>query len=722
MASISLTGSGHEVPDHIVVHELPNRIRCRSWRIRADVNYARRLVALAESDDRVAKIRVVRPAASVSIEWAPSQAFEGGREWLAELLQHADAGSSGLAESFPSIAGAQRPRLVLAALAGGVAVLGSALGVPVPAPVGALIALSASIPIARRAYRSVTVDHRLTLDVLDLTAIILTSLRGSLLAPASIIGLVEIGEAIRERTARVSRQELLDLLESISDTAWVVRGSSRQQIPVEQVRRGDVVVVYPGDPIPVDGRVLEGKAVVDEHELTGESMPAIREEGQLVYASTLVREGHLHIAVEQVGEETRAGRIVQLMRQAPVHDTRIENYAAKLADRIVFPSFLLAGVVLVLTRDPTRAASILISDFLTGIRVSVPTTILAAMTSAAHAGVVIRSGRALEQLAAVDTIVFDKTGTVTQGRPAIVDAEAVTPELNVHDVLQIAATAEQRLTHPVAEAIVGYAADRGITPGHRGPWHYEIGLGVRARIGDVDVLIGSERLLERAGIEVPNAVDPGPRHLSRLYIATDARLRGIISYADLVRPETMQVISQLRDQLGLEIHLLTGDNSHTAQAVGRDLNLSPANVHGELFPEDKATVVQALLRQGRRVAFVGDGINDLPALAYSDVSVSFGGATAVARETADVVLMKDDLSALPTAITQARDAIRLVRQNIAIVVGVNVVAGGAAIFRGLSPTIAAVVHNGTTVVAAGNGLRPFLGKTPGRRQFAKEGS
>jgi Cu2+-exporting ATPase len=690
-------------------------MRCRAPRVRADESYACRVLAVAEHDERVAEVRVNRSAASVTIRWAePLPGSEQSSAHMEAMLR--DAEHASMSPSPPPISGLEDRgrRLALPATIAGVAGLGRLLGFALPGPVGAAAVLVASLPIARRALHSVTVERRLNLDVLDITAILLTASRGSLLAPLSVIGLVEVGEVIRERTARVSRRELLDLLDSIAETVWVERGGQRTQVAVEQVRRGEVVAVYPGDRIPVDGRVVEGRALVDEHQLTGEPMPVLHEEGEVVYASTLVRDGHLHIAVEQVGGETRAGRIVQLMRDAPVHDTRIENYAGRLADRVVLPSFLLAAGVLVITRNPTRAASILITDFATGIRVSVPTAVLATMTSAAQAGVVIRSGRALEQLAGVDAVVFDKTGTITRGNPAVTGVRSISSDLSDDDVLAMAATADQRLNHPVAEAVVGYASTRGLTPGRRGRWHYDIGLGVRAEIRGEDVLVGSDRLLVREGVDL--ADDPGPEAgLSRVYVAVGGRLCGIIAYADPVRREAQEVVGALRDAHGMEIHLLTGDRTETAHAVGRDLGIDPRNVHGELFPEDKAAVVRALRARGRRVAFVGDGINDLPALAYADVSVSFGGATAVARETADVVLIEDSLNALPTAVASSRQAMRLVRQNIGIVGATNLAALTIATATGLSPTAAAVVHNGSTVVAAVNGLRPLLG-ADGRRR------
>jgi Cu2+-exporting ATPase len=330
------------------------------------------------------------------------------------------------------------------------------------------------------------------------------------------------------------------------------------------------------------------------------------------------------------------------------------------------------------------------------------------MTSAAQAGVVIRSGRALEQLAGVDTVVFDKTGTITRGNPAVTEVRSMSSDLSDDDVLAIAATADQRLNHPVAEAVVDYALTQGLKPGRRGRWHYDIGLGVRAEINGDDVLVGSDRLLAREGVDITPARG-SEAGLSRVYVAVSGRLRGIIAYADPIRREAQEVVAALRDAHGMEIHLLTGDRTETAHAVGRDLGLDARNVHGELFPEDKAAVVRALRARGRRVAFVGDGINDLPALAYADVSVSFGGATAVARETADVVLIEDSLDALPTAVASSRQAMRLVRQNIGIVGTTNLAALTVATATGLSPTAAAVVHNGSTVVAALNGLRPLLG-------------
>ena len=702
-----------------VVHAVPGRLRVRVPMIAADPAYADSLAGLVRSEEGILGVRVNRAAASITVRHRLSLGVSALRR---RLENHAAAArdpalASGRQGDREGSAERRWRQLGLPAITAALALLGGPLAVPAPLIAGAVAA--AAVPIVRRAVHSVRVERRLNIDVLDMTAILLTTLRGSYLAPAVMISLVEIGEAIRERTARASRREALDLLGSMAQSVWLERGGDRELVPIDQVATGDTVVVYPGDRIPVDGRVLDGTGLIDEHQLTGEAMPVLREEGQRVYASTLMREGHLHIGVEQVGDETRAGRIIRLMQDAPVHDTRIEDYAAKVADRAVLPAFLLSGAVLVATRNPARAASILITDLMTGIRVSVPTAVLAALTSAARQGILIRSGRALEQLAGVDAVVFDKTGTLTRGEPTIVAVDAVDGEMPAEEVLALAVTVEQRLTHPVAEAVVRYARERGVRPGRRRGWRYAIGLGVRATIEDRTVLVGSDRLLEQEGIDLDRLPAPADGGGSRIYVAADGRVCGAMTYLDPPRAESEQVVAALSSSFGAEVHMLTGDQSRTARAVADSLGIARENTHAELFPEDKAAVVRGLRAAGRTVAFVGDGVNDLPALAYADIAVSFGGATDVARETADVVLMEDDLRGLPQAITAGRHALRLIRQNIGIVAGTNLGALGLAAAGSLGPVAAAVVHNGSTIVAGANGLRPLAEATGSPRRRSR---
>lgn len=366
------------------------------------------------------------------------------------------------------------------------------------------------------------------------------------------------------------------------------------------------------------------------------------------------------------------------MQEAPVHDTRMENYAAKIAEKAVLPTLLLGGVVFAATRNPARAASVLTLDFATGIRVSVPTTVLAALTYAAKRGILIRSGRALEQLAQVDTIVFDKTETLTQGEVAIVSVESLNAPTSPLRVLQLAAAVEQRLTHPVAEAVMRHAQAQNIEILPRGKWNYQLGFGVEAQIDGDRVLVGSDRFLRQSEVITQGENTPlATRHssdLSAIYIAGNGEIQGRIEFSDLLPPESREVITALATVEGLEIDLLAGDNRRTASTVAAELGIRPENTHAEAFPEQKVTIVRQLHEQGKTVAFVGDGLNDLPALAYADVSVSFANGSDIARKTADVVLMQNDLQGLLKAIAVARQAKELSQQNTAIVAVPNLAA------------------------------------------------
>ncbi len=705
----------HPEVAYTVVHEIPGRIRFRVPRIAEDAEYAQRLTVLAKSDAKVTDVRVNPTAASMAVSYDASLISDKKmRSHLINLIQ--TASEANILIDLKAAATQQEPEqesnlwsaLSLPALSATLALLGGPFGLPIPPVIiGGTIAVAA-LPVAQRAIDSILYEHRLNIDFLDLAAITITTLQGQFISPSIMIVLVEVGEAIREQTARSSKAETLDLLDSLKQDVWVERNGEKQQISIHQVQRGDIVIVYPGDQIPVDGCIIRGKALIDEQKLTGESMPVMRRKGQAVYTSTLVREGQLYIRTEKVGADTRAGQIIKVMQDAPVHDTRIENYAANIADQAVVPTLILSGLVFAFTRNFARAASVLTLDFATGIRVSVPTTVLAALTYAARRGILIRSGRALEKLAQVDAVVFDKTGTLTQGEAVIVTVETEGESTSPIQVLELAAAAEQRLTHPVAEAVVRYAEEQGVKIPPREKFDYEIGLGVRAKIAGQAVLVGSEYFLRQEGIYLNGQPEKHSRQShSVIYVASNGELQGAIAYRDPLRPESREVIKALRAE-EMEIHLLTGDNKRTAHAVASELGIEEAHTHAEAFPEEKVVVVKDLHEQGKTVAFVGDGINDSPALAYADVSVSFANGSDVARETADVVLMENNLRGLPEAIAIARQAMQLIHQNTGIVAIPNLGALVLAVAVGIDPLAATLVNNGSTVVAGLNGLRPLI--------------
>jgi cation transport ATPase len=383
-----------------IVHETPGRIRFRIPLVAKDADYAQKLTQLAESDPRVTNIKINKDAASVAICYQASDLSPAAiKAHLVHLIELANDPNTLIkigSYSTTETESESNPwsNLSLPVATAVLALLSGPMGVPIPPIVtGGAIAL-ATIPVAQRALESILNERKLNIDFLDFSAIAITTLQGQFINPAIMLILIELGEAIREQTARSSKKQTLDLLDSLKQFVWVERNGEKQEISIHDVQKGDTVIVYPGDQIPVDGRILRGKALIDEQKLTGESMPVMRSEGQTVYTSTLVREGQLYILAEHIGIETRAGQIIKVMQDAPVHDTRIENYAAKVADQAVIPTLLLSGIVFGLTGNLARAASILTIDFATGIRVSVPTTVLAALTYAARRGILIRSGRA----------------------------------------------------------------------------------------------------------------------------------------------------------------------------------------------------------------------------------------------------------------------------------------------------------------------------------------
>ncbi|MBZ8179465.1 heavy metal translocating P-type ATPase [Oscillatoria salina] len=706
--------NGSEIT-YTIVHEVLGRIRCRIERIFSDRQYVQRLQGLIGSDKNFSKVRFNYPARCVIVYYPDDAQPSKVRSRLIDLIQLAGIDNIPLRVTVKSREQSDRKicglALQLPVLATTLSLLSGPFGLGIPQIIIRGTIAIAALPVVGRALEGIFRERRLNVDFLDLSALTITTIQGHLITSSSMLALIQLGESIRDLTARSSENQTQDLLSSLAQFVWVERNGGKEEIPLEEVQPGDIVIVYPGEQIPIDGTILRGTALIDEQKLTGESMPVVRNQGQAVYATTLVREGQIYVLTERTGAETRAGRTVQLIQDAPVHDTRIENYAAKIADRAVLPTLLLGSIVFAATGSPARAASVLTLDFATGIRVSVPTTVLAALTYAARHGILIRSGRALEKLAEIETIVFDKTGTLTLGRVSVVEIKT-TSDRSAREVLQIAAAAEQRITHPVAEAIARQAQTEELEILPRGEWHYHVGLGIEAEINGEIVLVGSQRFLIQEGVSLEELGDRYPdfdsKSVSAIYVASDGKLQGVIQYDDPLRPESLEIVNALRTEIGAEIQMLTGDCASRAAAIAKKLEIKPSNTHAEAFPEQKAEIVQKLHEEGKTVAFVGDGLNDSAALAYADASISFRDGSDVARETADVVLMNNDLHGLVEAIAIARSAKQIIHQNTSIVAVPNLVGFILASTVGLNPMAATAINNGSSVVAGLNGLRPVL--------------
>jgi Cu2+-exporting ATPase len=698
-----------------IVHRNEYRLRLCIPRLGDDPEYVQQVKQLATTLPQVKEVWINQGARSIAVEFTRPLSGSNLEKALLQVIQRAADRNLEQVHTYSHQSPPETPaqqnweeyleRLGLPALSLALGA-GAWVGIPIPGWVTAGVLFLAARPLFQRALQSLREDQKLTIDFLDGLALSLHTLQGNYFAPALMLGLVEGGELIRDHTARSSTRASCDLMDGLGLDAIVERDGQEQRIPVQDIQVGDRVWVYPGDQIPVDGKILRGQGLLDQCGLTGESVPVERAIGDEVFASTLLIDGCLCIATECTGKNTRAGVIASLLRSAPVHDTRVGNYAAMVANQLVVPSLVAAVAVGLVSGDVNRTISLLTLDLGTGIRISVPTTIMSALTSAARSGIFIRSGRALEMLAQVDTIVFDKTGTLTQGQAGVTGVELI-PEIGESEFWTLVATAEQGLTHPVAEAITRHVRALGIPVGTCETWDYRVGLGVVATIEGRSLLVGSHRLMAEEDVDLTGLPIRPSGSESLIYVARDGQLLGVICYRDPLRPESGMVIQNLRD-LGIESYMLSGDAKRVAVAVAEEVGIEPHRVYAEAFPQEKVEVVQKLRATGRQVAFCGDGINDSAALAYADVSISFAGATDIARETADIVLMKNDLQSLVQAVYIARQAMEIIQQNIAIVGIPNVGAIVAGILFAIDPMLAILINNGSAILAELNALRPLL--------------
>ena len=483
------------------------------------------------------------------------------------------------------------------------------------------------------------------------------------------------------------------------------------QIPAKEIVVGDTVVAYTGSRIPVDGEVTAEVGTVDQQMLTGESLPVVKQSGDKVYAGTLLTEGRLYLTAEKVGSDTKAATIVRLVESAPVHETRAQNYAEKVADGLVTPSLIGAIAVATATRSISRFAGIVTVDFGTGIRVSAPTTVLSSMAACARNGVLIKGGAFLEKLSQVSVIIFDKTGTLTHGVPEISDVIRHNG-ISEDRALALAAGAAARQTHPVSLAVCRKAESLMLEIPARDSLNFRVGRGLEAEVDGQTIHLGSDRFMTELGVD--SALSEASTHeyfnkgKSLLYLAVNGCHAATLSYRDKVREESAQVIRELRARGIDELIMLTGDSPEIAARVSQKIGLT--RYYANALPEDKARVVKEFQAQGRVVAVIGDGINDSPALTYADVGISICSGAELSRELAGVVLMSEDLRKLVYAIDASREAMGLIKQNTAITMGTNAFAYFGAALGLLNPVVSTLISNGSAVAACLNGLRPALRK------------
>jgi heavy metal translocating P-type ATPase len=696
-----------------ILHELPGRLRFSIPGLRVQPKFAIAINNSLGKQHGIFGVEVRAGHGSIVVSFDPAIHLSAGIvQEVSSLLRRA----SETAEGHVDLTRArdimtERPQalnpLVFPTAAVAVTVL--ALPIFITAP----ILFVAALPITRRALTDL-MEKKPCVDQLDLSALIVLVLLGDLFTGSLLTWLIGLGDFIRAKTMRSSRKAIGELMSPAGQLAWKSIEGDLVATSVEDLSPGDIVCVYPGDLIPVDGTVIHGKALIDQKILTGESAPVARSVGESVFALTTVADGQISISVEHIGKETRAGQVAEMIEDAPLSDTRVQNYAAMLGDRLVIPIFLLAGFVYLVTGDAARLAGLLILDFATGIRVSAPTTILSAMIGASRQGLFIKGGKAMERLANIDAIVFDKTGTLTKGSPSVTEIYSFESSRTQDDVLRIAACAEANIKHPAAQAIVESAVARGLTIEAPATMEYAIGLGVETTVSGQIIRVGSRKYMAQFGIDLTDchalSDEFNSTGRSVVCVAIEDRLIGLITYTDQPRSESADVVQALINRGIKRIVMLTGDTAASARVVAGNLKIT--DVIADAFPEQKAEVVQQLKDEGYSVAVIGDGVNDSPAFTRADVGISLAHGADVAKETADVILLDNNLWGLPRAIDLSRCAMGILKQNINIVVAPTAIGMGFAVVGLSTPLVSTLVSNGVTVVAGLNALRPLnVGKS-----------
>ena len=568
-----------------------------------------------------------------------------------------------------------------------------------PAPIRAAYTVWRSIAFVWKGVRCL-LRRRLEVEVLDALSIGVSVLRGDFSTAGSVMFLLNLGSLLEEWTRKKSLDDLARSMALNVDKVWVRSQGTEVLLPLTKVQPGDEIVVRSGNMVPLDGTVIEGEAMVNQAALTGESMPVRKAKGATVYAGTVVEEGECVFLAKAAGGANRYDKIVAMIEESEKLKSSTENRALELADKLV--PWCLAGTVVTyaLTRNVTRAISILMVDFSCALKLSMPLAVLSAMRECGTAHITVKGGKYLEALAKADTIVFDKTGTLTRATPQVVD---IIPFSNSEkdDVLRLAACLEEHFPHSMANAVVRAAREQSLAHEEmHSEVEYIVAHGIASRVGGERVVIGSYHFVfEDEHCIVPadeqEKFDQMPAEYSHLYMAASGQLVGVICIADPLRPEAASVLRQLH-KLGIRnTVMMTGDSYRTAEAIARQVGVD--QFFAEVLPEDKANFVQKAKTEGHTVVMIGDGINDSPALSAADIGIAINSGAAIAREIADVTIKADSLEELVTLKTIANALQHRVSSNYRFVLSFNSTLIALGALGILQPAASAMLHNLSTI-------------------------
>jgi len=592
------------------------------------------------------------------------------------------------------------------------------LAVPVLLPLSAALFAYTAIPSLKGAYNVLFNERRLGVDVLD-SIVVAGCLATLQVFPGAILcWCLGFGRYLVRRTEDNSKKLMLGAFGKQPRYCWLVPNgkpgdSVEIEVPLDRLDKGDIVVVYTGEVVPVDGIIVDGLAMIDQHALTGEAMPAEKGVGDRVFASTVMVAGKVYVAVEKSGSETATARIAQILNDTAGYKLASQHRGEKLADKAVVPTLGLGGLAFA-TLGPAGAVAVINSDLGTGIRMAAPLAMLSTLALCAQRGVLVKDGRALDLLCEIDTVLFDKTGTLTRERPEIGRMIGVNG-FRPLQILRFAAAAERKFHHPIALAILQKAAEQGLRLPSTDATQYKVGYGITVGISDGvtgvhRVRVGSRRFMETEGVPLPPEVEAALDEAHReghtmVMVAVDNELGGALELRAAIRPEVRGIVRGLRERGIKHIAIISGDHEAPTRKLAEELGMD--RYFAQVLPTDKADYVEKLQKEGRKVCFVGDGINDAIALKKANVSVSLRGATSIATDTAHVVFMEQSLGKLCELRDIARDLHRNVRNSWVMILAPNIACVAGVFTLGFGIGMSVVTNNVASLAALANGLMPM---------------
>lgn len=688
-----------------IKHESRGRMRVHMEQYRMTYEQADTLLYVIHNHRNVTFVKVYDRTADAVIEYV------GDREQIIELLRHFHYESANVPQTVIKTSGRALNNSYQEKLIGSV-VWHYSKKLLLPWPIKTALTIGRSVKYIGMGLKCL-LQRKIEVPVLDATAITVSLVTKDFSTASSIMFLLGIGELLEEWTHKKSVDDLARSMSLNVSKVWV-KTPENQEILVEssKIEKGDKVVVHMGNVIPFDGEIVDGDAMVNQASLTGESVPVQRTVGNTVFAGTVVEEGEITISVKEVEGNNRFDQIVTMIEESEKLKSELEGKAEHYADKLVPWTLGATGLTYLLTRNVTKAMSILMVDFCCALKLAMPISVLSAIREASLYNVTVKGGRFLEAVAEADTIVFDKTGTLTKAHPTVVDVVNFNDEYSSDDMLRVAACLEEHFPHSMAKAVVDAASKKGLSHEEmHTKVEYIVAHGIATSINGKRTVIGSYHFVfEDEKCVVPAGKEPLfeslPLYYSHLYLAIEGKLSAVICIEDPLRDEAAAVVTSLKKAGISKVVMMTGDSERTASVIAKKVGVD--EYYAEVLPEDKAAFVEREKAKGRKVIMIGDGINDSPALSAANVGIAISDGAEIAREIADITVGSDDLYQIVTLKYISNALMKRIKSNYRKIVGFNSGLIALGVAGVLPPTTTALLHNGSTILISVNSMKNLL--------------